>query len=138
MKKLFLLIAVIACFVATANAQDRTISTPTQFSFYGTTADTLDNSETKTYMIAVQPFCTAARMYAKVTNVSGTSNIKAVLQISYDNVYYKGVDSVTVTTAIPTVLGLTVVPNAPYVRVRLVGTGTQKSIPRIFVALDNR
>lgn len=138
MKKLLFLIAVLVCFVATANAQDRTISTPTQFGFYGTTADTLDNTETKTYMIAVQPFCTAARMYAKVTNVSGTSSIKVVLQGSFDNVYYKGLDSVTVTSTVPTVHGVTVVPNMPYMRFKLVGSGTQKSIPRIFVALDNR
>lgn len=139
MKKILFLIAVIACmFSATSQAQNRNIATATQFNFYGTTADTLDNTETKTYTISVAPFCTEARMYAKVTNVSGTSNIKAVLQISYDNIYYKGIDSVTVTTGIPTVFGVTVVPNAPFMRVKLVGTGTQKSIPRIFIALDNR
>lgn len=138
MKKILFLISIIACFVANAQAQDRTITSPTQFNFYGTTADTLDNAETKNYTIAVTPFATTAKIYAKVTNVSGTSNIKAVLQISYDNVYYKGVDSVTVTSSIPTVLGTAVTPYAPYLRVKLVGTGTQKSIPRIFIAIDNR
>lgn len=138
MKKILFLISVIACFVSNTKAQDRTITTPTQFNFYGTTADTLDNTETKTYTIAVTPFCTTAKIYAKVTNVSGTSNIKAVLQISNDNVYYKGVDSVTVTSSTPTVFGTAVTPFAPYVRVKLVGTGTHKSIPRIFIAIDNR
>lgn len=140
MKKILFLIAVIACFFANAQAQTqpRSITTPTQFNFYGTTADTLDNTETKLYTIAVSPFATNVLMYAKLTTVSGTASIKAVLQGSFDNSYYKGLDSVTVTTAAPTVFGTKVTPYMPYMRVKLVGTGTHKSIPRIFIAIDNR
>ena len=138
MKKILLLISVIACFAASISAQDRVITTPTQFNFYGTPADTLDNAETKLYTIAVSPFATAVKIAAKVTTVTGTSSIKVLLQESYNNSYYKSIDSVTVTTAAPEAIGLKVTPYAPYMRLKLVGTGTHKSIPRIFIAIDNR
>ena len=129
-----------ACFCANTQAQTqpRLITTPTQFNVYGTTADTLDNAETKLYTIAVSPFATAVKIAAKVTTVTGTSSIKVYLQESYDNSYYVSIDSVTVTTAAPNAIGLKVNPLAPYLRLKAVGSGTHKSVPRIFIAIDNR
>jgi len=135
MKKLLFLIAVMACFFA-ANAQNRVITSTTQFNIYGASTDTLKNTGTKSYTIAVIPFSKYARFYASVINKTGTSSVKVVLQGSYDNVYYKGVDSVTVTTAIPTLFGTTVSTYTPYLRFKLSGTGTQVSIPRIFVSIE--
>ena len=66
-----------ACFCANTQAQTqpRLITTPTQFNVYGTTADTLDNAETKLYTIAVSPFATAVKIAAKQAITEIRSNI---------------------------------------------------------------
>lgn len=141
MKKLLsltFLLAAMLSFYSSSFAQDKTITSSTQFYVYGTAKDTLDNAETKDYVIAGSPFITNARMFAKVTNVSGTSSIKVVMQGSWDKAYWIGLDSITVTSTVTRIKGATVSPYMPYIRLHLVGSGTQKSIPTVFISLQKQ
>ena len=103
--------------------------------FLGGTNDTITAAISKGFYLFSTVPAKTLQLFARVTNVSGTSNVKVVLQESYDNLYWKGLDSVTVSSTVPLKFGTVVTSYAPYNRIYRVPTGTQVTKEKYFITV---